>query len=151
MSVNSRARGMTLIETLVAMLVFGFGLAGIAALLVLGLRAGREAALEAEAVAHLAAIAEELRALAGGDAAPLAVLAGSSAAEACAAVPARCAREQAAALALARWQADLQRELGTAASLALEPPVDGATAWRVELGWRDRRDGARWLRSSIAP
>ncbi len=142
---------MTLLETLVAMLVLGFGLAGVAALLVLGLRAGREAALEAAAVARLAAISEELRALAGGDEVPLATLNGTTVAAACAAVPARCAREQAAALALARWQADLRRELGAAATLALEPPVDGATPWRVELGWRDRRGGLRRLRSSVAP
>lgn len=151
MSVKAAARGMTLVETLVAMLVFGFGLAGIAALLVLGLRAGREAALEAEAVARLAAIAEELRALSGDDAQPLATLTGGTAVEACATAPARCAREQAAARALARWQAELERELGAAATLALAPPADAATPWRIEIGWRDRRNGERRLRSSIAP
>ncbi|MFO1376869.1 MAG: hypothetical protein U1F14_07690 [Steroidobacteraceae bacterium] len=60
------ARGMALVETLIAALVFGIGLAGIATLLVLGLRTQREAARESGAATLLTGIGEEIRALTGG-------------------------------------------------------------------------------------
>jgi type IV pilus assembly protein PilV len=56
------ARGFTLIEVLIAMLVLSVGLLGIAALHITTLRAGRSALLHTEAVSVVAGLAERIRA-----------------------------------------------------------------------------------------
>jgi type IV pilus assembly protein PilV len=56
------ARGFTLVEALIAMLVLSIGLLGIAALHVETLRAGRSALLHTKAVSMSAGLAERIRA-----------------------------------------------------------------------------------------
>ncbi len=144
-------RGLALIETLVAALVFGIGLAGIAGLLVLGLRAQRDAAQESGAVQLLAGVGEEIRALTGGDTVTLAALSGADPAASCRERPADCDREAAAALAAGRWRERVQQVLGPAAVADIERVEDSATGYRVFLRWRSGRVASRVAVARIEP
>ena len=143
--------GLSLVETLIAALVFGIGLAGIAGLLVLGLRVQRDAAQESGAALLLADIGEEIRALTGSEAATLAALDGADPAASCRERPADCDRETAAALAAARWREHAQRVLGPSAVAEVERLEDGAAGYRVQLRWRSGRVDSRSAVARIEP
>lgn len=145
------ARGMALVETLIAALVFGIGLAGIATLLVLGLRTQREAARESGAATLLTGIGEEIRALTGGDAAALAVLGGADLEARCREAPAACERETAAAAADERWQARAGALLGASGSAGIERIEGAAAGYRLRLRWSTRPGEERVAATRIEP
>lgn len=144
-------RGFALVETLIAALMFGIGLAGIAGLLLLGLRTQRDAAQESGAVLLLGGIGEEIRALTGGDAGTLAALSGTDPAASCRERPVDCDRETAAALAAAGWRERAQQVLGPTAVADVERIEDGAAGYRVRLRWRTGRVDSRGAVARIEP
>jgi len=118
-------RGVSLVETLVALVVLSIGLLGIAGLLVEGLRSSRSALLRTVAVQLAADLAECIRANPGARMAyATSHYPAAPAPQDCApraASPGRnCSEAQLAEDDLARWQREVRR--------TLPPPADPATA-----------------------
>ena len=105
-----RARGFTLVESMVALVVVSVGMLGIAGLYVTGIKSGRSALLRTQAVNLASDIADRIRsnrtALVNYD---MATYGGAPAVQGCVNGP--CTDAQLAEDDLARWQAAVQAQL----------------------------------------
>lgn len=120
-----RARGITLVETLVALLVLSVGMLGIAGLFVQSVRNSRTALLRTQAVNLVADMTDRIRANANaGPAYDLSTYADAPAGHRCAAAAdeagVNCSVEELAEDDLARWQAAVRDTLPT---IGGQPPV----------------------------
>lgn len=150
-----RERGITLVETLVALLVLSVGMLGIAGLFVQSVRNSRTALLRTQAVNLVADMTDRIRANANaGPAYDLATYGDEPAGRRCASAVdeagVNCSMEELAEDDLARWQAAVRQTLPT---IAGEPPVTevqyiappGASQperYRVAVAWGEPGEGS---------
>lgn len=136
------ARGFSLVESLVALVVLSVGLLGIAALYVSALRFGRTALLRSDAVTLAGDMADRIRAnVSGGANYAMAAGATYTAVPACAA--AGCTAAQMATTDKAQWAALLARTLpaGTG-TVAVDTATTPAT-YTVTVQWTEPNVGAQ--------
>ncbi|MBM4196876.1 MAG: type IV pilus modification protein PilV [Gammaproteobacteria bacterium] len=130
---GTRARGFTLIEVLVALVVMAVGMLGIASLYLYGLREGRSAVYRTAAVTLASDMADRIRANPAGtyDGA------GPGADNSCVNGGVDCAPEELAADDWARWLADLDERMPQDSTATIEadlsaPPI---VEYRITITW----------------
>jgi type IV pilus assembly protein PilV len=132
LSTARSARGFTLVEVLVALVVMAVGMLGIAALYVEGLRAGRTAVYRSAAVTLASDMADRIRANPTGNY----VGAGPGDDNGCVNGGVDCAPDELAADDWSRWLIDLASRLPTGARAEIEQAaVAPATEVRITLYW----------------
>lgn len=136
------ARGFSLVESLVALVVLSVGLLGIAALYVSALRFGRTALLRSDAVTLAGDMADRIRANAsGGSSYALAAGAVNSAVAACAA--AGCTAAQMATTDKAQWTALLARTLPAGTGTVTVNTATVPTTYTITVRWTEPNVGAQ--------
>lgn len=136
------ARGFSLVESLVALVVLSVGLLGIAALYVSALRFGRTALLRSDAVTLAGDMADRIRANASGGASyALAAGAANTAVAACAA--AGCTAAQMATTDKAQWTALLARALPAGAGTVAVDTTTTPTSYTITVLWTEPNVGAQ--------
>ena len=135
MRARTPSRGFALLEALAAMVLLSAGLAAAAAMTAQTLRHGRDASLRVAALRLAESRAEDLRALRRPDGRALLAATGDDPALACAAAPATCAMEQAAALRLAAWRAELEAALPDGVLAAIEVADPSLAAYLIRIAW----------------
>lgn len=136
---TNRVSGFTLIETLVAMVVLGVGLLGIASLYVVSLRAGSDAIYRVQAINLASDMADRMRA---NPKALASYAAGTSSTTACTqANP--CTADQMAQYDLSLWQTELANQLpsGAATIQCVAMPCDttpgNSVPVQISINWND--------------
>ena len=143
------ARGYTLAEALVALLLLSAGLLAGAAVVLEALRHERVAAERAAALRTAVSLAEELRASPRPDGRPLLSVTGIDSAEACAEHPPSCPAEAAAAAALeaaSRWAS---RALPAGATVSVEVPATDLPSYRIQIAWPGGEPESSRLRLAV--
>lgn len=137
-------RGFGLVETLVALTLLALGLLGGMALLIAGLRSGREALQREAAVALAADLGERLRAnRAAAVHYRLDADSELAAPDGVCVAAAPCTPEARARLDLEQWLQQLQRQLpGAEAVISVPDDADSPQLVTVELRWSSRNDAA---------
>lgn len=136
------ARGFSLVESLVALVVLSVGLLGIAALYVSALRFGRTALLRSDAVTLAGDMADRIRSNpSGGDSYALAAGAANTAVAACA--TAGCTPAQMATTDKAQWAALLARTLPAGTGTVAVDTATTPTTYTVTVQWTEPNVGAQ--------
>ncbi|HVY81705.1 MAG TPA: type IV pilus modification protein PilV [Steroidobacteraceae bacterium] len=145
-----RARGLTLIECMIALVVLAIGLLGMAGLILRGLRAGHDALLRTQAVNLVTDMAERIRANpAAAGAYDCASYTGAPRAQECAstetAAGANCTASELAEDDLARWQDAARAALPLAQATCAAnveytaaSAIDAPARYRVSVSWIER-------------
>ena len=143
------ARGYTLAEALVALLLLSAGLLAGAAVVLEALRHERAATERAAALRVVVSLAEELRASPRPDGRPLMSVTGIDPAEACGSHPPSCPAEAAAAAALqvaSRW---VNRALPAGATVSVEVPAADLPSYRIHVAWPGGEPDSSRLRLAV--
>ncbi len=136
------ARGFSLVESLVALVVLSVGLLGIAALYVSALRFGRTALLRSDAVTLAGDMVDRIRANASGGANyALAAGAANTAVAACSA--AGCTAAQMATTDKAQWAALLARSLPAGTGTVAVNTSTSPTTYTITVRWTEPNVGAQ--------
>lgn len=109
----ARARGFTLVEVLVALVLMLAGLAGGSLLLLQSVQYERESSNRRAAIRHAASLAEELRALDRGDGKPL----------------------PADTPAIAAWIATVEMTLPAGSAARVDIERENPAGYRIEIAW----------------
>jgi len=136
------ARGFSLIEALVALVVLSVGLLGIAALYVSALRFGRTALLRSDAVTLAGDMVDRIRANAsGGSSYALAAGAANTAVAACG--TAGCTAAQMATTDKAQWTALLARSLPAGTGTVVVDATASPISYTITVRWTEPNVGAQ--------
>jgi len=135
-SLQSRLRGATLVEVLVALLILSVGLLGIAALYVDNLRNGRTGVLRTQAAQLAADMAERVRANRAGGAS-FAQVTGRR----CADLPSTASADEAAANEVACWQEEVARVLPNGTGLVGRDASTVPVTYTVTVSWSETGAG----------
>ncbi|MGD9596973.1 MAG: type IV pilus modification protein PilV [Steroidobacteraceae bacterium] len=134
-------RGITMVESLVALVVLSIGLLGIAGMYVMSLQTGRTAMLRTQAVNLVSDLGDRIRANgSAGIAYDLAAYGGAPAEHACVVV-ANCSAAELAEDDLARWLDSVDDTLPTGVNAQVVFTPAAATGlpdqYRIDLDWRE--------------
>jgi type IV pilus assembly protein PilV len=143
------ARGYTLVEALVALVLLTSGLLAAAATVLQALRHERAASDRAAALRVASSLAEDLRAAPRPDGTALLAVTGLAPAEACAGHPPSCPAEAAAAAALEDAAAQARQALPQGADVSVEVPAAGRPSYRIEVRWAGGDAQASRLRLAV--
>ncbi len=136
------ARGFSLVESLVALVVLSVGLLGVAALYVSALRFGRTALLRSDAVTLAGDMVDRIRANAsGGSSYALAAGAANTAVAACSG--AGCTAAQMATTDKAQWAALLARSLPAGTGTVAVDTSTSPTTYTITVRWTEPNVGAQ--------
>ena len=136
------ARGFSLVESLVALVVLSVGLLGIAALYVSALRFGRTALLRSDAVTLAGDMADRIRANATAGAS-YAMAAGAANAAVAACATGGCTAAQMATTDKAQWAALLARALPAGTGTVAVDTATTPTTYTVTVRWTEPNVGAQ--------
>lgn len=128
-------RGLALVETLAALVLLSAGLAATAAMTLETLRHGRDASLRTVALRFAGSLAEDLRTLRRPDGRALRTATGEDPAAACDGAPLACPHEQALALRLANWRAELEAAMPVGVQAAVEIADPALAAYLIRIAW----------------
>jgi Tfp pilus assembly protein PilV len=143
------ARGYTLAEALVALLLLSAGLLAGAAAVLEALRHERAAAERAAALRVVVSLAEELRASPRPDGRPLLSVTGIDPAEACAEHPPSCPAEASAAAALEAASGWARRALPPGTTVRIEVPAADLPSYRIHIAWPGGEPASSRLRLAV--
>ena len=129
------ARGFTLPEALIAIVIMVAGLAGSAVLLLQTVRQERESGSRRAAIRIAASIADQLRAIRRPDGRPVLAITGIDPATACAGQPASCAPERAAERMRSTWATEVESLLPQGATVGVAIPDPLAPAYLLSIDW----------------
>jgi len=137
-------RGITMVESLVALVVLSVGMLGIASLYIASLKAGRSAMIRTQAVNLATDIADRIRSnRAGRGAYDTAGYGGGAKEHGC--VGGTCSADELAEDDLARWQTTLTQVMpGNAKGIVtyLAEPVSDVNQYTIVVSWRESGDTA---------
>ena len=136
-SSGRRARGFSLIESLVALVVLSIGMLGIAAMYVESLRSGRTALLRTQAVALAGDMADRIRANRGGAAAYEDVIARTGTIAACAPGGAGCTPDNLAHHDKALWMGAIQDALPGATGTVDYDDTTVPPTYTITISWAE--------------
>ena len=142
-SAAATARGFTLVEVLVALVILSVGMLGIAALYLEGLRASRDALVRTQAVALAADMADRIRAnryiVAGAGAYDPALVTAAQVA-ACETAGSTCTPSQMYANDLYRWQQAVQTALPAGTATVTFQIVNSLPTYTITVTWTQPGD-----------
>lgn len=131
-----RARGFTLIEALVALVVLSIGMLGIAGLYLESLRSGRVTILRSQAVTLASDLADRIRSNRGGAAAYDDAVSGAGALSAdCTDGGVGCTPEEMAANDKAEWLAAIAAALPSGAATVAVDPATAPATYTITVTW----------------
>jgi type IV pilus modification protein PilV len=139
------ARGFTLIEALVALVILLTGIAGSAALLLQTVRQERESGTRRTVLRLVTSMADQLRAVRRPDDRPVLAATGVQPATACTGHPQSCAAEEAASLLRAAWLAEVTSALPRGAAASIVVPDPSRPEYLLTIEWPTTGDGTRRL------
>jgi type IV pilus assembly protein PilV len=143
------ARGFTLIEALVAIVIMFVGLAGLATLLLQTVRQERESGSRRAALRIATSMADQLRAVRRPDGRAVLAITGIEAAAACADHPASCEAERAAERLRATWTAEAAYTLPQGAAARVGVPNPLVPEYLISIDWPAVGGGTEQLRLPV--
>lgn len=149
MLTSARARGFTLIEALVAVVIMIAGLASSAMILLQTVRQEGESASRRAALRVAASMADQLRALRRPDGHAVLAITGISPIVACADHPPSCETELAAERVRISWLADAAYSLPLGAAAEVSVPDPALPEYLVSIGWPAIGGGREQLRLPV--
>lgn len=144
------ARGFTLTEALVALVILVAGLAGSAALLLQTVRQERESGNRRAALRLAASMADQLRAVRRPDGRPALAISGMEPANACANHPPSCLAERAAGRLLGDWTAEALFALPQGASVGVVVHDALIPEYLISIDWPSAGGGMQRLEFPVA-
>lgn len=142
------ARGFTLVEALVAVVIMVVGLAGSAALLLKTIAQERESGSRRAALRLAASMADQLRAIRRPDGRAVLAITGIDAADACAGETTSCAAERAAGNFRSLWSAEAAAELPQGGIASVAVPDPRIPEYLISIDWPGNA-GIERLRAAV--
>ena len=146
---NARARGFTLTEALVAIVIMVAGLASSAALLLQTVRQEGESGSRRAALRVAASMADQLRAIRRPDGHAVLAITGIGAMVACADHPPSCETERAAERMRISWLADAVFSLPQGAAARIDVPDPPLPQYLISIDWPAIGGGMERLRLPV--
>ena len=145
----AHARGFTLPEALIAIVIMIAGLAGMALMLLQTVRQERESGSRRAAIRIAASIADQLRATRRPDGRPLLAVTGVDPVTACAGRPDCCAAELAAERMHSTWAADAAASLPQGAMVGVAIPDPLVAEYLISIDWAASGNGTLHFRLPV--
>lgn len=139
------ARGFSLPEALIAIVIMVAGLAGSASMLLQTVRQERESGNHRAAIRIASSMADQLRAIRRPDARPVMAVSGIDPDTACAGTPANCAAEHAAQELRIAWAAEAAHSLPQGATITVAVPDPLICAYLISIAWAATGGGVERL------
>ena len=149
MLTGAPARGFTLPEALIAIVIMVTGLAGTAVMLLQTVRQERESGSRRTAIRIAASMADQLRAIRRPDGRPLLAVTGIDPATACSDQPASCAPERAAERMRIAWAAEAATSLPQGAMIGVAVPDVLVPEYLISIDWPATGSGTLHLRLPV--